>query len=248
VQDAAARATLDHLASQERTANQESQETTVNLDSLAVRQQFATLSRHHRANRARRVQREPMVRQDHPVSLDQTDLLDHQAKMAAMVNLDHLDHLAQTASPAPMAPEETQESQARRRRQSPESQEVQASPDPPDLQDHLDRPDPMDKPEAPDRRDHPDRLDQRERMASPAKTAPLALPDRPARRASAPSIAPSTAVSSSKTALDANRSNIHPITISRLSQLSLSLSSLLASVSISTIRPKHSHPSLVATP
>jgi len=215
VQAAADPVTLDHQASRERTANQESQETTVNLDFRVVRPLSARLRHRPFVPNAPTDLKEPTVRQDHQVSLDQTDLLDHPARMALMVNLVHLDHLAQTASPAPTAPEETQESQARRRRQSPERQEVQASPDPPDLQDHLDHPDPTDKLVALDRRDHQAPLDPLERMASPAKTAPLARPDRPARRASAPSIAPSTAVSSSKMALDANCSNIHPTFTSR---------------------------------
>jgi len=227
VQAAADPATLEHQASLARTASQEGQETTVNLDFRVVHPLSAGLRHRQFVPNAPTDRKDPTVSQDHPVSLDQTDLLDHQAKMAAMVNLVHPDHLAQTASQAQTDPEETQESQARRAHQSPESQEAQASPDQPDLQDHLDRPDPTDKLEALDQRDHPDRLDQQERTASPAKTALLAHLDRPARRASAPSTAHSTAVSSSKMALDVNCSNIHPTFTSR--GLSKSRNSLLLS-------------------
>jgi hypothetical protein len=227
VQAAADPVTLDHQASLARMASQEGQETTVNLDFRVVRQLSARLRHRPFVPNAPTDRKDPTARQDHQVSLDQTDLLDHQAKMAPMVNLVHPDHLAQTASQAPTAPEETPESQARRRHQSPESQEHQASPDLEDLQDHLDHPDPTDKPEAPDRRDHQAPLDPLERTANPAKTALLAHPDRPARRASAPSIAPSTAVSSSKMALDANCSDIQPTFTSR--RLSKQRNSLLLS-------------------
>jgi len=116
----------------------------------------------------------------HPANQDPRDPPDHPER------LDHPDHL-EMPEPQPRA-----------------SQPPPESPESPEMLDHPDQLDPpaslarMDSPDQLDPRDPPAPMDHPEPMASLDLPAHPAPPDHRARRVSAPSTAPSMAVSSSK--------------------------------------------------
>jgi len=160
----------------------------------------ANQSRHHHASRAHKARPVPLVHPDHQVMLEPLDNqatqepTHHQASQARKAPLVHQDSQVHQAPP---------ESQALQRKANHSSQANLAQQEllvHKDLPDHQDSQVTMEPPANPARRDHP------APMASPAQTEIQELPAKLdhqevlARRVSAPSIAPSTVVSSSKMA------------------------------------------------
>jgi len=159
----------------------------------------ASPSRHHHANLAHKV---PLAHLDHLEALatqDHLEMPESPVPMLHPVNLDprdlparperpvHLDHLVML-DPQPRA-----------------SQPLLESPERPEMLDHpdqLDHPESLARTERPDQqdpKDHPDPMDHPAPMDSLDLQARPAHPEDRARRAFAPSTAPSTAECSSKT-------------------------------------------------
>lgn len=192
-------ATLDQTASPVPPVLQEPQESQADLQLFARRLKFHHATHAHPAHQAHQDQADPPETADHQAHQASQETTDSPAQLAHPDRTDHQAHLAQMEIGASQADQLRALPTLPARRVQMESQAHQVFPATTALQDATDSPvrqDPTDHPAHPV---HPERT---------AKTAQL---DQPANRdlrasaVSAPSTAPSTAVSSSKMEQDENK-------------------------------------------
>jgi len=144
----------------------------------------------------------------HPAHQDLLATQDHQAMLASPEPMHHPANPARRDPPDHQERPDHQDQPATPDPQQSASQPPQESPEKPEMLDHpaqpahLESPERTDSPAQPAPRDHPVPMDHQAPMDSPDPPAHLVLPDHRARRVSAPSTAPSTAVSSSRTEQD----------------------------------------------
>jgi len=179
--------------SQERPVCQETQEShQVSHASQSLPHHASPALADHRAHLAQQDHPEMQEHPDSPVNQDKTH---HQASLAQR---DHPAHPDNLDSP------DNLESLAHQLKANPQCLESQEHPEMLDHLAHLedpDSPEAMADPAQPDQKDHPAHQVNPEAMDSPAVQVKLDHPEVLARRESAPSTAPSTVVSSSRTEL-----------------------------------------------